>query len=614
MNKKTIIYLMLFLTIGIQAQTGTNGIYSSNSDPTINVVNPTIRKVVGGTIFNVKYEGSHFNSTIKSAFEHACKIWEEKIPSTYPINLTVKFASMTNTQCLATVNNIPVDTMRLYDSDRVYFKRYMMIESETFDVTVDEMKNTTDAIITFAINQPFDYSINPEIINPNKYDFVSVAIQAIGKALGFVLNAYESDGTIYKITPSNKYTHDLFVKQGGYGCQSFNYLSAISDGVYLTDVYNNNPFPLYSPQTYDPRSSLNSFSKDTNNLETLFMQPGIKKGNVVRYIGNGAKTFFSFCGWDYRLTTGHTDHVYEASTSNAIPFQGFSSNYNRVSTANLLNEEETIYDYLHNRNEFLAEGLYVLHKDGSWESFYSYGELQANSEYARSADGYLRIKYIWETIDRLGNRISNVEYILYDYIPQKPAAEVQGYTNSNYSLRSNRRPYTREVNTDDEYIDVEIGFKDVEGCTEILVEQTDSDYPVPYDYYINPGEGSFIAYMNKRYPSTLKLTYINANGQTIGEPFTIDLTSEITVEETETIEVNNDGKYLTYSINGLNNEDNKEMSYKISNIVNPNQNMIEGKLNSTNGKIDISNLQKGIYALSISKGKKKYTTKWSKSL
>lgn len=214
----------------------------------------------------------------------------------------------------------------------------------------------------------------------------------------------------------------------------------------------------------------------------------------------------------------------------------------------------------------------------------------------------------------MGNRISNVEYILYDYIPQKPASEVQGYTTSDYSLRSNRRPYTREINTDDEYIDVEIGFKDVEGCTEILVEQTDSDYPVPYDYYINPGEGSFIAYMNKRYPSTLKLTYINANGQTIGEPFTIDLTSEITVEETETIEVNNDGKYLTYSINGLNNEDNKEMSYKISNIVNPNQNMIEGKLNSTNGKIDISNLQKGIYALSISKGKKKYTTKWSKSL
>ena len=55
------------------------------------------------------------------------------------------------------------------------------------------------------------------------------------------------------------------------------------------------------------------------------------------------------------------------------------------------------------------------------------------------------------------------------------------------------------------------------------MEQTDADYPVPYTYFVEPEQGYFIAYMNKRYASTFKLTYINDNGQTIGQPLTIDL-------------------------------------------------------------------------------------------
>lgn len=50
---------------------------------------PTKRKIGGGTKFIVTYEGDWTND-MKGAFEYACKIWEEQIPTAFPIRITAK--------------------------------------------------------------------------------------------------------------------------------------------------------------------------------------------------------------------------------------------------------------------------------------------------------------------------------------------------------------------------------------------------------------------------------------------------------------------------------------------------------------------------------------------
>lgn len=77
---------------------------------------------------------------------------------------------------------------------------------------------------------------------------------------------------------------------------------------------------------------------------------------------------------------------------------------------------------------------------------------------------------------------------------------------------------------------MEIGFKNTESCTEIIIEQTDSDYPIPYTYLADVNQGFFTALMNRKYTSTFKLTYYNKNGKNEGEPFTIDLRNEFSRE------------------------------------------------------------------------------------
>lgn len=50
---------MLSITSMLHAQNGSNGIYSSNNETVTLLEKPASRKVVGGTIINVKYERSN---------------------------------------------------------------------------------------------------------------------------------------------------------------------------------------------------------------------------------------------------------------------------------------------------------------------------------------------------------------------------------------------------------------------------------------------------------------------------------------------------------------------------------------------------------------------------
>lgn len=97
------ISLALFLGSWVHAQEAIK-VYASSGTP-FKIGLSSERKVYGGTKINVTYKGSVFFPYAKGAFEYACKLVEDAIPTTYPINITVKFTKISDNNCLAMVTN-----------------------------------------------------------------------------------------------------------------------------------------------------------------------------------------------------------------------------------------------------------------------------------------------------------------------------------------------------------------------------------------------------------------------------------------------------------------------------------------------------------------------------
>ena len=106
MKRKHLLVILLALFLGSWGHAqNPNRVYVSSGAP-LKIGLSSERKVYGGTIINVTYQGSKFSSpTVKGAFEYACKLVEDAIPTTYPINITVKFTKISDNNCLAMVTN-----------------------------------------------------------------------------------------------------------------------------------------------------------------------------------------------------------------------------------------------------------------------------------------------------------------------------------------------------------------------------------------------------------------------------------------------------------------------------------------------------------------------------
>lgn len=126
--KRTVLLLGCLLSMGLYAQTSPNGVYSTTEPRPTVLEKPASREIMGGTVIRVNFDETNaISATQKGAFEYACRIWEENIPTTFPINITVKFGTLQNPQCLAYVE----PTVGLLESDayssqcfsNVYFKR-----------------------------------------------------------------------------------------------------------------------------------------------------------------------------------------------------------------------------------------------------------------------------------------------------------------------------------------------------------------------------------------------------------------------------------------------------------------------------------------------------------
>lgn len=581
------------------------GVYSTSFSPIV-IPQKSDRTIYGATIIKAVYEGSNINSSFKNAFSYACKLWEEQIPTAFPLNITVKKRAFNDHTTLAIVN--PYYTPLINGAERATLKRWSQYHLD-MRTDAEDFATMPDAEIIFNSRIPFSYELEANNAPENKYDFVTVAIQAIAKALGFYFQG-NLEGEKLVSYNSNFFTRQVILQVGT------NYASAINSGNVLISS-NGNSWPLFFRPSFSPAVTFSYFSNDLSNQETAFMQPGITKGSAIRYIGSSMKDVFSLMNWDWPIMTSAEQNGITFETCNTGDVIDYAGSINSSPALRPLfaSEEE---DYFASRSIWRASGNYVLLNDGRWQSFMSLNQLNpADTSYARSTDGYLRMAFVSYSDGPGGNyQNCHVAYRLYKFPPQKPVFAVNKYKRYELSgSRSARMPAgSPQENEEEIYMEVEIGLENIEGCKNVIIEQIDSDWPIPYYYFANPREGKFTAYLTKRYPSTFTVTYINDEGETSAEPKVIDL-SGVSLPSTPV------DLYIFPGNNSIIHEVTDEHNLPVDSLVNwqyiitdaqnPHIRM-QGAITHSSGSIDVSTLPNSIYSIGINTGDTIFTKKWVK--
>lgn len=203
----TLVFLLVAITSYAYKATFTHPEYinfgtkttTTNVDP-----EPTAPFNNGGTVFKVTYDDD-VPFQMKAAFEHACKLWEERMRHNLPITVAVHIDNLgyTNTNCkLSKVNRTFCKKIDNSDANLLMpaLKFIFLNETETarrFDHSKDyhdiicdtilfDNPNNPDISITYnsAYLDEFSFAL-AEDSPTNKYDFISIALKDLKFGIGF---------------------------------------------------------------------------------------------------------------------------------------------------------------------------------------------------------------------------------------------------------------------------------------------------------------------------------------------------------------------------------------------------------------------------------------------
>lgn len=652
MKKVTLFLLLLVVALSMNSQTllesdsyGLDQYIEKCSDI------PVLRQINGGTVFKITYEPEEaWDNAMKGAFEYACKIWEEQLPNTLPINIHAKIGVIRGSNNGKLLSKVQPTSYNFYNTDENLSSRikYVLLEeyntgyNATFtdSIVSGDFFNKPDITITYYKNMLDEFSYSLYNTPVDKYDFVTVVLRDIAKGLGFIsgFTANSSTGAFQNLNKPTLYFEKIIKEALGTENIHVAYQNATRGTLSLQVPYYGN-LNLYAPNDWQNGVSLNYFIPDGTKNITEILNYQLGRGSVIRNITDNYNKLFQYLqGWQtYNITTGYNDRVSSSgSTNNKFAYNG-SINIALNSIASNSNNQfdnkitlcETISENTQNQNEnfILSNYLFpydykypdsggsgswlisLLKKDGTWDLVYrqdtggfdiplqvSMSDLNINpdhSQYQRTCDGYLRcrITHYKQEYDHLYHRpiykIQNRYYVL-DYLPQK----VKMKYNSTISTVSN----LNNIISDDYTRDIRISINGLEGVNRVVVEQLDEGNDLPVRYEVpNFKKGYFTATVDKELYTQFAIYSYNNNGSTKSDYLTIE--PLYTVQQLFDIQLESNEIFLTY-----NNRRALPKNVKY-NIYSTNFNNVsilkKGVIESENSTIDISEINSGNYILRI---------------
>lgn len=602
---------------------------------------PVVRKINGGTVFRVTYEGNWTND-MKGAFEYACKIWEEQLPQALPLNITAKIGTIRGgggQKLLSKVNYTEyLNSLSALSSQikAVVLDEYQRGNSIQF---VDSIKGSdffdkADISITYNEDLLDEFSYSLYATPLDKYDFVTVALRDIAKGLGIssrIMADVANKKIIYTGGGTSPYEEWIYSAIGG-GNASQAYVNA-TKGSLPVKIDGYGTLSLYAPSPFQNGVSLNAFIPDPNKNITQLLTYEFGRGTVIRDITDNYQSLFKYgLGWEAAIATGdaHSDAngVTTGNTGEAIPYGGTitGGTPNFLTEANSINKQQSWNIETYNTSDFNIEEycwpydcnyrpnapidtegwtVALLKKDGTWDIVYdisvipSYLDVSMNdfqyhydmNEYARTADGFLRCRVVynqnyWDNIYDRTYRSMKTRYYVLNYLPQRTEMKFSGVMPTT-STRALTNEYMR---------DIKIGIKNLEGTERIVVEQLDEGERVPSKFEVNDfKKGYFVATVDKEFYSEFTIVAYNKNGSTRSE--TIEIAPLEPASQNFEIQVLND-EIKIKNARKRNLPKTLLASYEILPLNNyVSRSLLKGNIESNEPSINISSLRAGTYVL-----------------
>ena len=340
--------------------------YVSNDVIVKNFGLPVVREVYGGTKIVVDFEGN-WSYDMKGAFKYACELWEEAMPTTFPIKILAKLdeSRTSSSYSTLTIKSIRHDSDSWGGGGEPYTERstwsqvkgvtfyeltefgYMDAYSETF---TKDLLEEYDIIITYynksnKLVDNFSFSLN-EDIDSNKYDFVTFVLRDIAKSLGIVweyrnVRNGKFDIDVNPTIPFASYVLSA-LKSGGDYYQA--YQNALTDSIVINS--SNASWALYASPIWDRDKSLNYFRPNNRQKLTQLLSYDFGRGSVIRdFSDNYTYEFFrDILHWkgDIAVGVGGGSSMNETtgSTGNAIAYKGTIS----IPTSRSANSENMASD------------------------------------------------------------------------------------------------------------------------------------------------------------------------------------------------------------------------------------------------------------------------------
>ncbi|MGF0098736.1 hypothetical protein ACQRD6_10390 [Prevotella sp. SGI.027] len=624
---------------------------------------PVLRQINGGTVFKVTYEPEElWDNSMRGAFEYACKIWEEQLPNSLPINICAKIGNIRGTDNMKLLSRVQSTTYDINNHETVLSSRMKYVLLAEYNsgynttylerVTDVDFFNKPDIVITYNMSMLNDFSYSLDNTPVNKYDFVTIVLRDIARGLGFSFNmtANSQKQTLEDTNRPLTYYESIVRQAIGGDNLSEAYTNATQGSLTVSVDYYGSMLHLYAPTTWQNGISLNYLIPEESKNFTELLSYNFGKGSVVRNIVDNYKNIFhDFQGWKrYNITTGYSPVSVssDGSSGNIVTYNGDITirdnshnqynisqkvntiqypplKYEQTSNANVFDLESYLFPYNYRYPDKSGPGdwlISLLKKDGTWDLVYRQSSggfnipletrmadwnISSNFEqYQRTCDGYIRcrITRYEEVYDYLYHRpyyiIKNHYYVL-DYLPQKVKMRYLAPIQASSA-------FAKPSINNDYRQDITISIKNLEGVNRIVVEQLEEGNDLPIKYEVKDFQkGYFVANVDKELKTEFVAYSYNNNGSSKSETLIVPplVSYDFIVDfSNENILINNNLQKKPVSIN-----------YNIYSVSPSSlRNVKRGVLNHHGSTIQISDLSNGSYILDISSGNKRKSVKFVK--
>lgn len=361
---------------------------------------PDYREMNSGSKLVVSYD-TGCPAELQGAFEYAVKIWEEVIPMTLPINISVNIAPIRGrgtilSQVKFDTFNFNGETVDMFAAPMsmikgIVLQEYHIGQQNRFANEIDDVSIFDNIDISITYNQnmldQFDFSLDGEP-GLDKYDFVTVALRDIAIGLGFTssftANTVEKRLIISgsRFTPFEKKIYSSLDTDDPYKAFENATKGSVKVSLYNRSHVNFDNFFIYAPNPWTNNASLRYLIPTDNPISKLLAND-FGKGYVMRDMSgtNWNDIFYSALGWEKYWTVGAKPNSISeiGNTNDILPFKGQISltfdeydNYAFDKTQNI-NENILVREFTNNSTFNKSRSMSVQQYCNSFNCFHPSG-------------------------------------------------------------------------------------------------------------------------------------------------------------------------------------------------------------------------------------------------